>query len=116
MPNNLSREWLHNYNWGAVGRWFFGKQYSMSKNFAGTIKPKVLKMQPGHVSVQMKQRKAVHNHIGTVHAIAVCNLIDTCMTLLTDASIHRKYVWTPIGMDVNYKKKCTGKSNNNESC
>jgi acyl-coenzyme A thioesterase PaaI-like protein len=82
--------------------------FSYHNPYSGTIKPHVLEMRPGHVSVSMQQRKRVHNHIGTIHAIAVCNLIDTCTKLVADVSLHRKYIWTPIGLDVNYKKKCTG--------
>lgn len=44
-----------------------------------TIRPHILAMKPGMSIIRMKQRWGVHNHIGTVHAIAVCNLVELTM-------------------------------------
>lgn len=57
----------------------------------------------------MKQRWGVQNHIKTVHAIAVCNLVEMAMGLVAEASIPKHLRWLPMGMDVNYLKKATGK-------
>jgi hypothetical protein len=56
----------------------------------------------------MKQRFRVENHIKTVHAIAVCNLVEMAMGLVAEATIPNHLRWLPMGMDVNYKKKATG--------
>ncbi len=45
------------------------------------------------------------NHIGTIHAIAICNLIEMTMGLVVEASIPGHLRWLPMGMDVNYIKK-----------
>lgn len=60
-------------------------------------------------SVSMKQRWYVQNHIKTVHAIAVCNLVEISMGLIAEATIPENLRWLPMGMDVSYKKKATGK-------
>ncbi len=60
-------------------------------------------------NVSMKQRWAVQNHIKTVHAIAVCNLVEMTMGLIAEASIPTELRWLPMGMDVKYLKKATGK-------
>lgn len=57
----------------------------------------------------MKQRWYVQNHIKTVHAIAVCNLVELAMGLVAEGTIPAHLRWLPMGMDVNYKKKATGK-------
>jgi hypothetical protein len=57
----------------------------------------------------MKQRWAVQNHIKTVHAIAVCNLVEMAMGLVAESSIPSHLRWLPMGMNVDYKKKATGK-------
>ena len=61
------------------------------------------------VSVSMTQRWAVQNHIKTVHAIAVCNLVEMAMGLVAEATIPAHLRWLPMGMDITYKKKATGK-------
>ena len=54
----------------------------------------------------MPNRKAVHNHIGTVHAIAMCNLAELVGGVMTDATIdHKSHRWIPKGMTVQYLAK-----------
>ncbi len=60
-------------------------------------------------SVSMKQRWCAQNHIKTVHAIAVCNLVEMSMGLVTEATIPDHLRWIPMGMYVSYKKKATGR-------
>ncbi len=57
--------------------------------------------------VSLKQRWIVQNHIGTIHAIAVCNLIEMTMGLVVEASIPSHLRWLPMGMDVSYIKKAS---------
>lgn len=57
----------------------------------------------------MSQSWFVQNHIRTVHAIAICNLIEITMAIVTEASLPSHLRWLPVGMDVNYLKKATGK-------
>jgi hypothetical protein len=60
-------------------------------------------------SVSLKQKWYLQNHIKTVHAIAVCNLVEMAMGLVAEATIPSHLRWLPMGMDVNYKKKATGR-------
>ena len=57
----------------------------------------------------MNQRWGVQNHIKSVHAIAVCNLVEMSMGLVAESTIPAHLRWLPMGMDVTYKKKATGK-------
>ena len=50
----------------------------------------------------------MHNHIGTVHAIALCNLAELSAGVMTDATIPASMRWIPKGMTVEYLKKATG--------
>jgi acyl-coenzyme A thioesterase PaaI-like protein len=43
-----------------------------------------------------------HNHLGTVHAIASCNLAEYAMGVLAEAAVPASHRWIPIGMDVRY--------------
>lgn len=47
----------------------------------------------------------MHNHIGTVHAIAVCNLAETAAGVMTDATMPPTHRWIPKGMTVEYLAK-----------
>jgi hypothetical protein len=49
----------------------------------------------------------VKNHIGTVHAIALCNGLEATMGALAEASIPSDKRWIPKGMEVSYTAKAT---------
>jgi acyl-coenzyme A thioesterase PaaI-like protein len=70
-----------------------------------TIKPKVVELRPNYMKASMKKRKAVHNHLKTVHAIAMCNLCEFTGGILMEASIPKHRRWIPVGMTVNYVAK-----------
>ncbi|WP_038834641.1 hotdog fold domain-containing protein, partial [Pseudomonas aeruginosa] len=52
--------------------------------------------------------REVLNHIGTVHAIALCNAAELAAGTMTDASIPAGHRWIPRGMTVEYLAKATG--------
>ena len=92
----------------APGRWLFGRMLAWRMPFAGTIKPDMLVLEPGRCVARMRDRRAVHNHIGTVHAIACCNLAETVAGVGTEVSTPKEMRWIPKGMTVRYLKKAVG--------
>jgi acyl-coenzyme A thioesterase PaaI-like protein len=50
---------------------------------------------------------SVRNHIGTVHAIAACNLAEFAMGLLAEATVAPTHRWLPKRMTVDYLAKAT---------
>ena len=73
-----------------------------------SILPKVLELESGRSVVQMKERRSVHNHLRTVHAIALCNLCELSMAMTIEATIPGNLRYIPVGMQVSYKKKAKG--------
>ena len=49
----------------------------------------------------------MHNHLGTVHAIALCNGLEAAMGALAEATIPADRRWIPRGMEVAYTAKAT---------
>lgn len=99
--------WRRMQRWPAGG-WLFSQAVCFKAPYFGSIAPRVLRLQPGLCEARLRDRRAVHNHIGTVHAIALCNLAELCAGLMTDASLPRGMRWIPKGMSVRYLKKATG--------
>lgn len=70
-----------------------------------TIKPLIEEIRPNYIKVSMRKRRAVHNHLKTVHAIAMCNLCEFAGGICMEASIPKHRRWIPVGMTVSYLAK-----------
>ena len=73
--------------------------------YFSSIKPLITELKPGYAEVSIKKRRRVHNHINTVHAIAMCNMAELAAGMMTDVSVPVKSKWLPTGMTVQYLKK-----------
>lgn len=87
------------------GKWAFSKAISLKAPYFGTIRPFIEEIEPNRSEVTAKKRRAVHNHIGTFHAIAVCNLAEIAMGMVAEASLPGSHRWLPKQMTVRYLKK-----------
>ena len=103
----LLRTWRRMQRWPAGG-WLFSRAVCFRAPYFGSIAPRVLRLEPGLCEARLQDRRAVRNHIGSVHAIALCNLAELCAGLMTDASLPRGMRWIPKGMSVRYLKKAHG--------
>lgn len=89
-----------------MGKWLFGKTVCRKVPYFATIKPRFEEFRPGYSRVSMKKRRAVENHIATVHAIAACNLAECGAGMLMESSLPVSMRWLPKAMRVQYLKKC----------
>lgn len=86
----------------AFRRWVFSFMVCRKAPYFATIKPRFEVLEVGRAQVSMKKRRSVENHIGTVHAIAMCNLAEIAGGTLTEVSIPKSMRWLPKGMTVSY--------------
>lgn len=96
--------------WQRVERWPFGKALfsrliCWKAPYFASIRPRFEEFRPGFARVSMRKRRAVTNHIGTVHAIAMCNLAEIAAGTMTEVSIPPTMRWLPKGMQVDYLRK-----------
>ena len=81
-----------------LGRWLFSRAVCFKAPYFGSIHPTFVALEPGRCEAR----------IGSVHAIALCNLAELCAGVMTDASIPADMRWIPKGMTVQYLKKAIG--------
>jgi len=93
----------------AFGRWLFTRIVCVRAPYFASISPLITRLEPGLCEAQLRQRRRVQNHIGTVHAIALCNLAELCAGLVTDVSIPGDMRWIPKDMTVRYLAKANGR-------
>jgi acyl-coenzyme A thioesterase PaaI-like protein len=92
----------------APGRWLFSRLICWQAPYFASIRPRIDVLEPGRCVVRLRQRRSIQNHIGTVHAIALCNAAELAGGLATDATIPASMRWIPKGMTVRYLKKALG--------
>ncbi len=59
-------------------------------------------LRPNHAAVRIRKWWGVHNHIGTVHVIAIANGLEMAMGALAEATIPGHLRWIPKGMELEY--------------
>ena len=101
----LIKTW-HKFKKWPCGNWLFSKAVCFKAPYFGSMKPTILDLKAGHCSAVVKNTRRVHNHIGTIHAIAQCNLAELCAGVMVGATVpHKTHRWIPKGMTVQYLAK-----------
>lgn len=90
-----------------VGRWIFSRIVCFKAPYFRSIKPVFDVLEPGRAVAHMKKRRAVTNHIGTVHAIAMANLCEFVAGTATEVSTPKTMRWIPRSMQIDYLGKAT---------
>ncbi|MGN6252244.1 MAG: hotdog fold domain-containing protein [Marmoricola sp.] len=90
-----------------VGARLFDVAFAQMAPYFWTIRPRFTVVEPHHAELVIRKRRAVHNHLGTVHAIALCNGLEAAMGLLAEATVPDDRRWIPKGMEVAYTAKAT---------
>jgi acyl-coenzyme A thioesterase PaaI-like protein len=87
------------------GRTLFSIAFARKAPYFRSIRPRFRQVRPHYVEVLVADRKAVRNHIGTVHVIAVCNGLEAAMGALAEATVPAGKRWLPKAMEVEYAAK-----------
>ncbi|OJY89812.1 MAG: DUF4442 domain-containing protein [Lysobacterales bacterium 63-13] len=91
-----------------LGRWLYSRIICWKAPYFGSIAPRIEVLEPGRCVVRLRQRRSVQNHIGSVHAIAMCNAAELAGGMATEVTIPPSMRWIPKGMSVRYLKKARG--------
>lgn len=102
--NKILKMWT-NLSKFPKGKTIFSKAVDFKAPYFSTVNAKVEELQPNYAKLYLKKRRAVKNHIGTVHVIAICNMLEKAMGVCAEASIPSHLRWIPKGMDVQYTAK-----------
>lgn len=89
----------------SVGAEQFTKLVCQMAPYFSTIEPQLVRLEPGGAEARVPFRREVTNHLGTMHAIALCNAAELVAGTMTDVSIPPGARWIPRGMAVEYLAK-----------
>ncbi len=97
-----------------MGKYIFSRIVCLMAPYFKTIKPRFVELKPGYGKITMKNRRAVRNHLKSVHAVAMCNLCELAGGTTLDVTLPSHLRWIPRGMEVRYIK--IAKSNLTGTC
>lgn len=83
----------------------FTKLITGAAPYFSTINPMFVELKPGYAEVTVPNAKSIHNHMGTVHAAAMCNAAELVAGMMTEVSIPDSCRWIPMEMTVRYLAK-----------
>jgi acyl-coenzyme A thioesterase PaaI-like protein len=103
VASPVLRRWQR-YSRNSLGRWLFARAVCKRAPYFGSIRPAFIDLQPALCRVSMEKRRAVENHLGTVHALAMGSLCELAAGLVTEVTIPQTMRWIPRGMTIEYLK------------
>jgi len=99
--------------WAQANRWpggrlVYSRLIGRMEPYTSTIGARVEALEPGYARLRMADRRAVRNHLNSVHAIALVNFVEqtTGMAMLSQFPSGVRGIVTHI--EVDFKKKARG--------
>lgn len=106
MPTILER--YQNLSRYPGGKFIFAKLVGLSAPFFSKIHPIFVDLRPAYCETQIKDRRSVRNHLGTINAGALCSMAEMTGGLALDTIIPNSMRWIPKTMTVEYIAKAIG--------
>jgi uncharacterized protein (TIGR00369 family) len=98
----------HRAEGSRFGRRLFSLALGRTAPYSGTIGARIETLEPGRAIVTMRDRKAVRNHLRSVHAAALMNLIELSGSLAVIASLRPDTRMIPVRVETDFVKKARG--------
>jgi acyl-coenzyme A thioesterase PaaI-like protein len=103
----LLRLWRRLRPWPG-GQRLFALIFGLLVPYSGSVRPRIRVLEPGHAEVEIRDRRAIRQHLGSIHAIALMNVAEqtTGLAMLTGLPDGVRGIVTHVSME--YLKKARG--------
>ena len=90
------------------GAWLFSKLLGWMVPYSGSVSPRVLQLEAGHARVRLIERRALRQHLGSVHAIALMNVAEMASGLAMLGALPAGMRGIVVKIGIEYFKKARG--------
>ncbi len=98
------------------GKRAFSKVVGWMAPYTGTLGARVQELQPGFCRVEVRDRRAVRNHLNSIHAIALMNLGEVVTGLAMYSGLPAGGRGIIVNLAMDYKRKARGTLSAEASC
>ena len=112
---NIIRTWT-SFRRFPGGRFLFNKYLESLVPYTGSIRARVLELSPGCARVELRDRRAVRNHLASIHAVALMNLGEMASGLALNTNIPPDARAILVNYSITFSKKARGTLEASSTC